>query len=223
MARIRRIVSRHPRRRRPPEVARLEILDAADRVFTASQPDQVGLKEVAKEAGVSHALVTHYFGTYAELIEAVLERRVRGLREKILVKLREPGMLGRPGELIAELFKALDEPVQARLTRWLFASERPNVAQGFMFRDQGLRQIAQSIGAALTPDAPSTHTHQIELALVTAVSCAYGYVFAKNAMVGSIGRRTSVELDREIETTLAKMLQTHLRSELGIQIPPNPR
>ena len=52
-----------PRRRRPPELARQEIVDAAERVFAASQPDQVGLKEVAREAGVSHALITHYFGT----------------------------------------------------------------------------------------------------------------------------------------------------------------
>jgi len=219
MARIRRILSRHPRRRRAPEVARLEILDAADRVFTASQPDQVGLKEVAREAGVSHALVTHYFGTFAELIEAVLERRVRALRENILIKLREPGILARPGELIAELFAALDEPVHGRLMRWLFASERPGAVQAFMFRDQGLRQIAQSIGATLTPEAPSTHTHEIELVLVTAVSCAYGYVFAKTAMVGSIGRRSSTELDHEIQTTLAKMVQAHLRMQLGIMPP----
>ena len=65
---------RRPRRRRAPEVARQELLAAAERVFGRAQPDEVGLKEVAREAGVSHALVTHYFGTYAGLIEAALER-----------------------------------------------------------------------------------------------------------------------------------------------------
>src|SRR5687768_3387856 len=89
-----------PRRRRSPELARQEILDASERVFVDFQPDQVGLKEVAREAGVSHALITHYFGTFANMIEAVLERRVGGLRARILEKLRDTqGVLSRPGEL----------------------------------------------------------------------------------------------------------------------------
>src|SRR5215813_12722092 len=95
MARTRKSLARRParvvaRRRRPPELARQEILDAAERVFAGFQPDQVGLKEVAREAGVSHALITHYFGTYAGLIDAALERRTRATRESILARLREP-------------------------------------------------------------------------------------------------------------------------------------
>jgi AcrR family transcriptional regulator len=218
MARIRKL----PRRRRSPEVAKLEILEAADRVFAESQPDQVGLKEVAREAGVSHALVTHYYGSYAALIEAVLERRVRALREKILVRLQEPGVLGRPAELIGVLFEALDEPVHVRLMRWLLASERPAAAHAFAFRDQGLHQVARSIGAALTPDAPSLLIVQIELALATAVSAAYGYALAKHALVGALGRRTTKDLDAQVQTTLATMLQLHLRAQLaaaGREIP----
>src|SRR3954471_17339397 len=121
----RRVVKRAklPRRRRTPDEARLEILDAAERVFTEFQPDQVGLKDVAREAGVSHALITHYFGTYAGLIEAALERRIRGLRESLLSRLRESGALHRPGEMIAMLFRALEDPVHLRLVRWLLASE----------------------------------------------------------------------------------------------------
>src|SRR5438128_2211734 len=63
------------------------ILDAADRVFERFMPDEVGLKEVAREAGVSHGLLTHYFGTYDALVEAALERRVERARAAILEKL----------------------------------------------------------------------------------------------------------------------------------------
>ena len=63
--------TRELRRRRSPELAKQEIMDAAERVFVEFQPDQVGLKDVAREAGVSHALITHYFGTFANMIEAV--------------------------------------------------------------------------------------------------------------------------------------------------------
>src|SRR3954465_1206495 len=114
--RARRLV---PRRRRAPEQARQEILDAADRVFVEFQPDQVGLKEVGREAGVSHALITHYFGTYAGLIEAALERKVRVLRETMLARLREAGAVSRPAELIGILMSALEDPVHLRLMRWL--------------------------------------------------------------------------------------------------------
>src|SRR4051812_9604337 len=69
------------RRRRSPDVARQELLDAAERVFSDERPDDVGLKEIAREAGTSHALITHYFGTYGGLVEAVLQRRLLRLRE----------------------------------------------------------------------------------------------------------------------------------------------
>src|SRR3979409_1464038 len=117
----RRVARALPRRRRSPELARQEILDAAERVFAAFQPDQVGLKEVAREAGVSHALITHYFGTYAGLLEATLERRPRKVREVVLARLREPEALERPNELLEILFRTLQDPVHLRLIRWLLA------------------------------------------------------------------------------------------------------
>src|SRR5438094_3939669 len=123
------------RRRRTPEVARQELLDAAERVFAHAHPDRVGLKDIAREAGTSHALITHYFGTYAGLIEAALERRIRRLRETIVTKLREAGAISRPVELLAMLFRALDDPVHLRLVKWLVASERPGAA--FALQDRG--------------------------------------------------------------------------------------
>ena len=73
--------TRCKRARRSPEEARALILEAAERVFATHLPDVVGLKDVAREAGVSHALVTHYFGTYSALVEATLERRFFKLRD----------------------------------------------------------------------------------------------------------------------------------------------
>src|SRR5262245_23077588 len=87
------------RRRRAPEVAKLELLDAAERVFADNQPDQVGLKDIAREAGTSHALITHYFGTYAGLVEATLERRMNAMREDIRAQLRDVQMLANPERL----------------------------------------------------------------------------------------------------------------------------
>ncbi len=61
------------RTRRSPEEARAVILRAAESLLADRGPDGVGLKDVAVRAGVSHALVTHYFGTIDALIDAALE------------------------------------------------------------------------------------------------------------------------------------------------------
>ena len=206
-------VGRELRRRRSPELARQEILDAAERVFVEFQPNQVGLKDVAREAGVSHALITHYFGTYANMVEAVLERRVRGLRAGILDKLRDgQSVLARPGELLAMLFSALEDPVHLRLTRWLFASERPSTGHAFALREQGLVVIAHQVASAIEPPMPSRQlVERVELALMTAVAAAYGYSMGKYALAGAAGKQPSNELDAQVQKTLADMLQSYLR------------
>lgn len=218
--------ARVPRRRRSPELARQEILDAAERVFLEAQPDQVGLKQVAREAGVSHALITHYFGTYAGLIETVLERRIRVIREGTLTRLREAGVLARPNELLSILFRSLEDPIHLRLLRWLLASERPAAAHAFALRNHGLQLIAQQMAAALSPQPTRELIAKLELALVTAVSAAYGYAMGKHAFVGALGRELSSELDADVQRTLGEMLLAHLRTELGAPpaspAPPSP-
>lgn len=207
------------RRRRSPDEARVEILDAAERVFVEFQPDQTGLKEVAREAGISHALITHYFGTYAGMIEAVLERRIRALRERMLTKMREAGALSKPTEMLQLLFRGLEDPVHLRLTKWLMASERPAAAHAFALRDHGLQLVAHQVAATLDPRATREQIGKIELTLLAAVAAAYGYALGKYALAGAAGREVSGELDREVLDTIANMIESHLRYELGITVP----
>ena len=200
-----------PRRRRSPELARQEILDAAERVFARSQPDQVGLKEVAREAGVSHALITHYFGTYAGLIECALERRQRAIREATLVRLREPDALSRPGELLELLFRTLQDPVHLRLMRWMLASERPAASHALALQDRGLATIAEQVARALAGGAPGPELlDEVELTLLTAVSAAYGYALARDALAAALGREPTGALDDQVRATLAAMVQSRI-------------
>jgi len=206
------------RRRRAPEEAKRELLDAAERLFTEFQPDRVGLKEVAREAGVSHALITHYFGTYGGLIEATLERRLRALREVTLERLRVAGALSRPDELIALLFQAFEDPVHLRLMRWLLASERPAAVHAFGLQENGLQIVANQVAAALDPTPSRELIGKVELALLTAVSAAYGYALGKHALAGALGRAASAALDAQVQQTMAAMVRSHIRAELGIEI-----
>jgi AcrR family transcriptional regulator len=202
---------RELRRRRAPEEARKEILAAAERVFVEFQPDQVGLKDVAREAGVSHALITHYFGTYANMVEAVLERRVHALRANIVEKLKQQGALARPAELLEILFTSLQDPIHLRLTRWLLASERPASAHAFALREQGLLLIAHQVAQALEPNPNRQLVERVEMALVCAVAAAYGFAMGKYALAGALGREASIELDQQVQKTLGEMIQAYLR------------
>jgi AcrR family transcriptional regulator len=207
-----RIRYKPPRRRRRPEDARREILGAAERVFARHQPGDVGLVNVAREAGVSHALITHYFKTYRGLVEAALELRVRALRETVEARLREAGALSRPQELLGILFATLGDPVHLKLMKWLLAAERVEPPT-FALRDRGLKDIAKQIASALP--AGIAKQREIELSMATAVAAAFGYALAKPALAAALGRKAGSELDSEIQHTLTRMLQAYLRETVS--------
>ncbi len=204
---------RVPRRRRLPTEARQEILAAAERVFADAHPDAVGLKEVAEDAGVSHALVTHYFGTFGGLIDAVLEQRVMALRERMLARMAEPGALSRPSELLNMLFDSLEEPVYKRLWMWVLATERAAAQDFFPLRQQGLRLVAEQLAVAISEvtGAPAVHlVGEVERVLLIAVSTAYGYSVGKAGLVGALGKTPSREIDRALQESLGEMIREHL-------------
>ncbi|HET9993738.1 MAG TPA: TetR/AcrR family transcriptional regulator [Kofleriaceae bacterium] len=210
MARHRKLI-RKVRRRRSPQLARQELLDAAERLFRDLPPDQVGLKDIGREADVSHALVTHYFGTYVGVVEAVFERRTRALRERILEKLAQGG-ISDAETLIDMLFSAFDDPVHLRLMKWMVASEGRNASHALALRDRGLALVAAQVTHALDPNAGAELKERVELALVTTVAAAFGYAATKLSLASGLGQPMSVELDRGIRRTLAAMLQTYLRA-----------
>src|SRR5215217_2934743 len=74
-ARRRRRSTRRPRTgRRPGESStRAEILDAARRMFAEHGYEGATMRGIAAEAGVDAALVVHFFGSKAGLLEAAVE------------------------------------------------------------------------------------------------------------------------------------------------------
>lgn len=200
-------------RRRPPEAARREILEAAMRVFRHHHPDEVGLKEVAREAGVSHALITHYFGSFGGLCDAALELRVVALRELMIARIAAAGGLDNPGDLLATLFEALEDPVHKRLWMWALATERTSAHDFFPLRQQGLRlcaeQVATSIALATGAEA-SLLQPEVERTLLAGVAAAYGYTIGRQALVGALGKPPSRELDRALQNSLGEMMREHL-------------
>jgi AcrR family transcriptional regulator len=206
-----------PRRRRDPETARTEILDAAERVLAASPPDAVGLKEVALAAGVSHALVSHYFGTYVELVDEVLVRRIRQIRATALGRLADPSVLMDTEGLLAALFGALEDPLYVRLSLWAMAAQRPSGYVSFPFRDRGMRIFAEAATARVLQARPDLDAaalrERVELALVIANSAAYGYTIGKDGWLGALAREPSAAFDTSVREALGKMLRRYVLGE----------
>jgi len=198
------------RRRRAPEVARQELLDAAERVFAKAHPEEVGLKEVARAAGTSHGLITHYFGTYDGLVAAALERRTTALRERIFVALQDPAVIARPEDLVDMLFTAFEDPVHLRLMKYLIAGERPGMSHAFALQHKGIALVAARVAEALQPGATAALRDTVATAILIAVAAAFGYAATRHSLAGAIGKPVSRELDRNVRTSLAEMVRAYI-------------
>lgn len=60
---------------------RQEILDRAIEVFAARGSDRTSLRAIAREVGVTHAALTHYFGSLEELLVAVYQESTAPSRQ----------------------------------------------------------------------------------------------------------------------------------------------
>ncbi|MFO0677824.1 MAG: TetR/AcrR family transcriptional regulator [Polyangiaceae bacterium] len=181
--------------RRDPDAARRLILDAARDVFAERSPDGVGLKDVAARAGVSHALVTHYFGTYDALVDTVLEARISDVRERAIAALRTLGPDASPTSIVPKLATILTEGPTMRLVAWALLSGRLARSDFFPARSRGLRQVADAIELfAVHAGRKPPPRETIEFALLAVLTSMFGYALGKPSFSVALGRDPS-ELD----------------------------
>ena len=72
-----------PDRERNPSLTRAAILDAAEKLFAAKGFDATSLNEVGTAAGVSRGTPGYFFGSKADLYQAVLDRSFTEVREAV--------------------------------------------------------------------------------------------------------------------------------------------
>ncbi len=76
---------RPPRRlRRTAEVARRQILEAAERRLIAGGPEAIRLQDIARDVGISHPGVLHHFGSREGLIEALVLHGLQGFQAEVV-------------------------------------------------------------------------------------------------------------------------------------------
>ena len=206
--------AKRARIRRSPEEARALLLGAAERIFKTHLADAVGLKEVAREAGVSHALISHYFGTYDALVEATLERRVQQLRiELVEIATSSFAKKGRAVDLIAAYRAAIarlaKDPLTLRLAVWALLSGRANAADFFPGQPQGMKALAELITARAVP---KVRRKDVELALIASFAMTVTWVFGRGALVNAMGRKPSAEDDAWFDAESRKLIERYLHA-----------
>ncbi len=205
-------------RRRPAE-AREHILAAARRTFSVHGPDAVGLKEVASEAGVSHGLITHYFGRYEALVEAVLEQAAERAQRRIVERLSAPEEHTIEGVLDI-FFEVMANPEHGRLVAWALLSGRAARDDFFAKRLQGPKRVATAIEMRLRTDYPSANVQRDEIDRLVGMIFVVGLSmsFGHEVLWEGLGREGTPAERKAFRSWLADLARRQISSSMGIPL-----
>lgn len=208
---------RPARTRRTPDEARALILDAATTLLGDRGPDSVGLKDVARAAGVSHALVTHYFGTIDALIDAALASHAEKQRLALVAAILDRPDAG-PREWLEQWFAWVNRPAVARLLAWSFLTGRIAQRDFFSRRTRGAKRVADAIQARLGsgPDGVDLPRQDLEFAIMLIMSATHGYALGKEGYWPAFGvdevgpRQDRIFFDRLAELAMGMLERARL-------------
>ncbi|WP_434810923.1 TetR/AcrR family transcriptional regulator [Microbacterium sp. bgisy189] len=150
---------------------RQEILDRAIEVFARRGSERTSLRAIAREVGVTHAALTHYFGSLEELLVAVyreserqfdeveaaepIETPIEGMRVSAQQNREIPGMVQLYTSLVAGALEndrpAATEFITARFDRLrssIAEQVRDNQRAGLIRDDVDAEQVAALVIAA---------------------------------------------------------------------------
>lgn len=144
------------RKRRNPEVARQEILEAAEKRLIAEGPAGVRVQAIARDLGLTDAAIHHHFGSRDQLMKDLLRFGGRQLRDA----LRNAGQPGDSSHFDLERFVEGARAVFAdrgysRLALWLDAAGWRSAGTGLF------DELAREIANARQQDDPDEDARQL--------------------------------------------------------------
>lgn len=199
------------RRRRQPEQARAEILAAATELIARDGPDRVTLTRVADAAGVTHGLVSHYFGTYANLAAEVLQAEARRHQDLVEDRIRNDDGVPYAAAMMDVVFDLVADERYLRLWTWsaLHADHPSMVADDLSdLVDRMQAGIAKVLPAERVPDRA-----RVEHVVLLGLSAAYGYALGGRSWQTALGHDSpDTGRDRDFRNALAMALTDYLEA-----------
>lgn len=201
--------TREPKKRirRDPEQAKRLILDAAVRTLS-ERGSACGLREIASAAGVSHALVTHYFGTHEKLVEAAVEEAMSQVRERLIARLVKLADDATPERMVQTYLDIALEPWHGRLLSWAVLNDQEASAPLLRHLVPQMRLMVAATERAFSKrrDPPDRETS--EALLVCIWSTVVGYVAGHTFFWSALGRKPGPSRDRAVRDVLAMMARS---------------
>lgn len=191
-------VSRRTGRRPGAVDTREQILTAARKEFAAKGFRGATTRSIADAAGVNVALLSHYFGSKAQLFEATLE-----LIDELGAEMHEilAGDLPGAGERLTRTYLTPWEDLTTR--GQLLAAVRTNLAG-----DEALHRIQDVLNAAIDDATADAHPER-RTGLALAMSHLLGVAITR--YVSCVAPITDMSFD-EVVTRVAPAVQLHLTS-----------
>ncbi len=178
----------------PPDT-KTRILDATYRCLAANGYGALSVREIAKDAGVNHALINYYFGTKDRLVIAVLDEANRRLLQ------RQRSMYASPGGFAAKWAQArrfYEDDIESgfvRVQAELYAASlsNPELREQFLPRIQAWKQVVlEATREALRTYRPRLPPAFSAEAIATLISEFWlGMEFAR--LIGNQGERARHE------------------------------
>ena len=172
-----------PRRRRSPEVARKEILDAAQRRLAEGGPDAIRLQDIAADVGISHPTILHHFGSRSGLLVALDDRAIRALTDDVQAMMRGAVDLSSGVDLVERLAETMNQQGLARLIAFWAMRGGSAQAPGDVDPAGLVEEVSKLIAARLseTAGAAPNNTEFVSFSVRLAVSAMLG-----DALIGDI-------------------------------------
>jgi AcrR family transcriptional regulator len=210
--------ARPKRLRRSAEEAHEQILDAADKRLAQSGPSGIRLQEIAADVGVSHPTILHHFGSREGLVEAVVDRALAGLREKVVSTFMQRGLhAGEGAELVRQIMGTLGEKGHARLIAWLTLEGRapgdPAKLLAALSHAMHTRRVAET-GTCAPPEDTLFMVMLVALAL-------FGEGVLGDNVFDSAGLSGDPDARERFHAWLVRLIERHLHGE-GIADAPAP-
>src|SRR6266403_6279203 len=115
------------RLRRTPEEARRLILETAQSLIASTGPEGLRLQDIAAEAGISHSLILHHFGSREGLVRALIRQAAAELRDKLIAAMESTEYSVE--QQLDRVFDAFRDGLAQRLV-WLVTVEPGGGAEG---------------------------------------------------------------------------------------------
>jgi AcrR family transcriptional regulator len=201
-----------PRRRRTADVARREILEAAERRLAQSGPQGLRLQDVAADVGISHPAVLHHFGSREGLVHAVIEQAIVGLQEDLMRSLSETPQGDKPDTpaLFERVFETLHDRGYGRLMAWLLLSGYDPFNETARANWTRIGEASHAIRTKRFKGRRKPLYEDTMFAIVLSALALFGQAIAGQSTLGVAGFGEDPDAPRRFRQWLAALLAKHM-------------